>query len=277
MSSSISSTSENLIETEKIGNVFMIGINRPKHRNAVNPETAQQLIKAFKQFEADKDSLVAVLHGKGGNFCAGFDLKALSQLDNTNFSLKDPKSSDEAPMGPSRMLFSKPVIGAISGYAVAGGMELALLCDLRIMEESAVMGVFCRRFGVPLIDGGTVRLPQLIGLSRAMDLILTGRPIRGKEALEFGLANQLVATGTALGRACQLASNIAQFPQECMLTDRRSVYNSVYNSSSIKNALQFEYVEGIKVISTESIAGAQKFTSGIGKHGSFILGKPSKL
>ncbi|ESO86098.1 hypothetical protein LOTGIDRAFT_204583 [Lottia gigantea] len=269
----MNSSSNDLVETSKIDKTFLIGINRPEHRNAVNPETAHQLFKAFQQFEADDDCYVAVLHGKGGNFCAGFDLKALSQFEE-NLQFPGFEDSKEGPMGPSRMMLSKPVIGAISGYAVAGGLELALLCDLRVVEETTIMGVFCRRFGVPLIDGGTVRLPQLIGLSRALDLILTGRPIGGKEALSFGLANDCVSTGTALGVACLMAKRISDFPQTCLCTDRKSAYYSTFDSKSLDDALNYEYSNGIKVVNQESIKGAVEFTDGKGRHGQF---KTSKL
>ncbi|KAH3859815.1 hypothetical protein DPMN_102637 [Dreissena polymorpha] len=195
--SSVSRVAYKNLLVETVEGITTIGINRPEKRNAVNQETAVELVDAFKHFENDHESKVAVLHGKGGNFCAGFDLSALASSNEED--LLKFGASENAPMGPSRMCFSKPVIAAVDGYAVAGGLELALLCDLRVMEETAVMGVFCRRFGVPLIDGGTVRLPKLIGLSRAMDLILTGRSVSGKEAFEMGLANRLCTTGAVDG------------------------------------------------------------------------------
>ncbi|KAL3888191.1 hypothetical protein ACJMK2_000570 [Sinanodonta woodiana] len=275
-SMSYSTTAERTVEVEKVGKIVLIGINRPQKRNAVNPETAEQLHQAFKQFDDDKDSLVAILHGKDGNFCAGFDLEALTTSPEKCVR-GDPQQSDIGPMGPSRLLTSKPIIAAVSGYAVAGGMELALMCDLRVMEESAIMGIFCRRFGVPLIDGGTVRLPKLIGLSRALDLILTGRPVGAKEALEMGLANRVVATGTALGQSLKLAQEIAKFPQQCMNVDRRSAYYSTYDAESWDAAMQYEFQNGMKVIQDEAVPGAASFVKGIGKHGSFNINKPSKL
>ncbi|KAL5014730.1 hypothetical protein ScPMuIL_009000 [Solemya velum] len=271
-----SDKTEQTVHVEKYDEVTLIGINRPEKKNAVNPVTANQLYHAFKQFEKDEDAFVAVLYGKGGNFCAGYDLEVIASAEE-GVMKAEPQHSEESHMGPARMAFSKPVLAAVSGYAVAGGMELALMCDLRVVEESAVMGVFCRRFGVPLIDGGTVRLPKLIGLSRALDLILTGRPVNAKEALEFGIANRVVATGTALGQAIQLAKGIAKFPQECMKSDRRSAFYSTYNAKTTQDALQYEFVNGKKVFMEESLPGAQKFVKGMGKHGNFNLHKASKL
>ncbi|KAJ1200544.1 hypothetical protein NDU88_004367 [Pleurodeles waltl] len=180
--------------TERHGTIMTIGINRPEVRNAVNAQTASELLQAFQSFEKDTSLTAAVLHGIGGNFCAGYDLKEVAQ-NQTSLSIGQDVTKNPSPMGPARMQFSKPVIAAVSGYAVAGGLELSLLADLRVAEQSAIFGVFCRRFGVPLIDGGTVRLPQLIGLSRALDLILTGRSVGAQEALEFGLANRVVPDG----------------------------------------------------------------------------------
>ncbi|KAI2805217.1 hypothetical protein BLOT_004209, partial [Blomia tropicalis] len=218
-----------------------------------------------------------VLHGIGGTFCAGYDLSELSNIDSMNMSDIEEnldKIIQKGPMGPSQMSLSKPVIAAIDGYAVAGGIELALWCDLRVMETNAVMGVFCRRFGVPLIDGGTVRLQALIGLSRAMDLILTGRPITGKEAFEFGLANRLVPTGTALGQAFQLANSLVKFPQKCLRADRASTYYAAYSAKSHDDALQNEFENGKHVIFEESIKGATTFSKdGVGRHGKFVLHK----
>lgn len=195
-----SATSNTLGQTvviDKHGPVLTVGINRPEVRNAVNQETSQRLFEEFSAFDQDDTLNVAVLHGIGGNFCAGYDLKELSQ-DFSSLKLEQDVTKGPAPMGPSRLRLSKPLIAAVSGYAVAGGLELALLADLRVMESSAIFGVFCRRFGVPLIDGGTVRLPQLIGLSRALDLILTGRPVGSQEALAFGLANRVVPDGQCI-------------------------------------------------------------------------------
>ncbi|XP_046573554.1 probable enoyl-CoA hydratase [Haliotis rubra] len=276
---SCEAVSTDLVKTEKRGEVFMIGLNSPGKRNAVSPAVAKELLKAFQQFEAEEGAKVAVLYGEGGVFCAGYDLSSLSKMDASSSSLlvKEPVQDIGAPMGPSRMFPSKPVIAAVEGYAVAGGLELACLCDLRVVDETAIMGVFCRRFGVPLIDGGTVRLPKLIGLSRALDLILTGRAVTAAEAKEYGLANRVVAAGTAVEEAVQLAKDISMFPQECMLTDRRSAYYSSFNAKNTLDAFQFEFENGMKVIAKESVKGAQSFVKGSGKHGSFNLDKKSKL
>ncbi|KAL4235237.1 hypothetical protein ACF0H5_006875 [Mactra antiquata] len=273
MTTSTDSTYKNIL-VDKVGGIMTIAINRPEKRNCVNPATAKELVQAFNNFEKDEESKVAVLHGKGGNFCAGYDLSSLASSEITDLQLE--YSGGQAPMGPSRMCFSKPVIACIDGYAVAGGLELALLCDLRVVEESSIMGVFCRRFGVPLIDGGTVRLQKLIGLSRAMDLILTGQGISGKEAYEIGLANRVTATGSGLSEAINMAQTLLKFPQKCMNTDRQSAYNAAYNAVSLDDALQYEYENGIKVVLEESLPGAQKFTQGVGKHGSFNLNSPTK-
>lgn len=263
------------VVTEKYEGVFMVGLNRPEKRNCVNTETRELLFEAFREFENDKESAVAILYGKGGNFCAGMDLAEVSKMESLD---EVPRTTvDKGPMGPTRMLASKPVIAAVNGYAVAGGFELALLCDLRVVEESAIMGVFCRRFGVPLIDGGTVRLPQLIGLSRALDLILTGRGIDGKEAYEMGLSNRLVETGTALGGALSLARSLVKFPLECMLADRRSAYYSTFDAKSMSDAFQFEQQNSEHVLLKESVQGAKRFVEGIGRHGSFKLESIEKL
>lgn len=276
------SAEDDLVVVEKlqmIHNITMIAINRPEKRNCVNHATALKLEEAIRQFEDDPTSSAAVLYGKGGNFCAGYDLEEVSGAGNDESSLNFINSdnfnpSNEkglGPMGPSRRFFKKPIIAAVAGYAVAGGLELALMCDARVVEETAVMGVFCRRFGVPLIDGGTVRLPHLIGLSRAMDLILTGRPVKAKEALEIGLANQLVGCGTAVGQAVQYANNISKFPQECLNRDRLSAYNAMYSAKSFEDAVKFEMENGLTVMQSESVGGAKKFTEGVGRHGSFNI------
>jgi len=249
---------------EKNKNVTTILINRPLKKNAVDGPTAQQLARAFKEFEADKNAAVAVLGGIGDTFCAGADLKAIAGEGNPNIT--SPKG--DGPMGPTRMLLSKPVIAAISGYAVAGGLELALWCDLRVVESSAVLGVFCRRWGVPLIDGGTIRLPRLIGMSRAMDLILTGRPVGAKEAFSIGLANRLVEDGTAINAAQELAAELAKFPQTCMRNDRLSAYQQW--NASLQEALMNEFQLGLQTIqSSETLEGAKRFASGKGRHGDF--------
>ncbi len=252
------------VVSEKNEAVTTILINRPQVKNAVDGITAQQLADAFRAFEADETASVAVLGGVGGTFCSGADLKAVAGEGQANQTTPD----GDAPMGPSRMLLSKPVIAAISGYAVAGGLELALWCDMRVMERSAVMGVFCRRWGVPLVDGGTVRLPRLIGMSRAMDLILTGRPVGAEEAFNIGLANRLVEDGEALKTAQELAVSIAKFPQTCMRNDRLSTY--MQWNFSINEAMQKEFELGMTTIqSNETFEGAKRFASGKGRHGSF--------
>ncbi|XP_031759073.1 uncharacterized protein LOC100135367 isoform X2 [Xenopus tropicalis] len=251
---------------QRHGTILTIGINRPEARNAVNPETASQLVEAFNQFENDPGLTAAVLHGIGGNFCAGFDLKAIAH-STSSLNIEQDVTKGPGPMGPSRMQFSKPVIAAVSGYAVAGGLELSLLADLRVVEKSATFGVFCRRFGVPLIDGGTVRLPKLIGLSRALDLILTGRPVNSQEAYEFGLANRVVPDGQGLQCAIELAQNISSFPQKCMLADRASAYNSTFDASEFADAMQYEFDTGAKVLVEESVAGAKRFSAGEGRKG----------
>lgn len=202
------------VEIQKRGAITIVTLDRPEARNAVDRETAQQLADAFRAFEQDDEAHVGVLYGAHGTFCAGADLKAFAA---GNPNRLEPEG--DGPMGPSRMLLGKPVIAAISGHAVAGGLELALWCDLRVAEEDAILGVFCRRFGVPLIDGGTIRLPRLIGLSHALDLILTGRPVEADEALRMGLVNRVVAPGEALEQAIVLAEQIAKFPQVCMRQD----------------------------------------------------------
>src|SRR5580693_4360468 len=207
------------VRIERNGPVTTVILNRPAARNAVNGPTATALYAAFEQFDRDDSASVAVLWGDGGTFCAGADLKAFGTPEGNGVHRTGP-----GPMGPSRMVLSKPVIAAVSGYAVAGGLELALWCDLRVAEEDAVFGVFCRRWGVPLIDGGTVRLPRLIGHSRALDMILTGREIGAREAFDWGLANRLVPAGQALAEAKTLAEVIAKFPQICMRSDRQSSY-----------------------------------------------------
>lgn len=255
------------VVTERRGSVVTVGINRPEVRNAVNQETARRLLEELEAFDRDPDLNVAVLHGKGGNFCAGYDLK---ELANHSPKLEQDVTKGPGPMGPSRLVLSKPLIAAVSGFAVAGGLELALLADLRVVEESAIMGVFCRRFGVPLIDGGTVRLPRLIGLSRALDLILTGRPVGVQEALAYGLANRVVPDGQALQAAVELAEQISSFPQLCMRADRSSAIYSCYDAPSFVQAMQYEVDHGVSVIQSESVPGATKFTTGVGRGGKFF-------
>ena len=249
---------------EKKESIFTVIINRPEVKNAVDGPTASVLADAFREFEKDDAFSVAVLCGSGDTFCAGADLNALSSMNRLN--RLEPEG--DGPMGPSRMTLSKPVIAAISGYAVAGGLELALWCDLRVMEETAVLGIFCRRFGVPLIDGGTVRLPRLIGMSHAMDLILTGRPVEAMEAKNMGLANRIVPHGKAREAAEELASEISKFPQICMRSDRMSAYEQW--EKSLKDAMMNEFQRGMEPIEKgETLQGATNFKKGVGKHGEF--------
>ena len=250
------------VRIEKASSIWTITIDRPEVRNAVDRATAQELADAFRAFEADELALVAILTGAGGTFCAGADLKAVAQGEGNRIS-----EEGDGPMGPSRMSFSKPIIAAIAGHAVAGGLELALLADLRVVEESAVMGVFCRRWGVPLIDGGTVRLPKIVGLGRALDLILTGRPVGAQEAHTIGLANRVVPDGTALKEARRLADEIAQFPQACLRADRASAYQAF--DRDLEKSLLNEFRRGRQVLASESLSGAQRFSDGAGRHGSF--------
>lgn len=252
------------ILVDKVFEVTTIGINRPDKRNCINPEIATKLRAAITKFEDDPSSPVAVLYGTGGNFCSGFDLETLANVKDYE-SLRNDIAA--GTMGLTRRNTKKPLVAAVSGYAVAGGFELALQCDLRVVEETAVMGVFCRRFGVPLVDGGTVRLQAMVGLSQALDLILTGRAIKAKEALEWGLANRLVACGTALGQAIQLASSLVKFPQACMLSDRDSVYNSAFNAKTFEEAMEYEKNSASDVVIAEAVEGAKKFLSGTGRHG----------
>jgi enoyl-CoA hydratase len=238
-----------MVAVERSGPVWTVVLDRPEARNAVDRAHADALAEAFREFEAG-DADVAVLWGAGGTFCAGADLKAFSNRF---------EPDGDGPMGPTRMRLSKPVIAAVAGHAVAGGLELALWCDLRVVEEDAVFGVFCRRFGVPLIDGGTVRLPRLIGLSRALDLILTGRPVGADEALQLGLANRVVPRGAARAAAEELAREIASFPQRTMRADRLSAY---------EGSMEAEFARGAEVLDDARV-GAERFTAGEGRHGAF--------
>jgi len=247
---------------EKKGKVMTIILDRQERRNAVDGPTAKALADAFRAFEKDQEADVAVLWGKGGTFCAGADLKAIFEGKNPN----RVKEAGDGPMGPSRLILNKPVIAAVSGYAVAGGLELALWCDLRVMEKSAVFGVFCRRWGVPLIDGGTIRLPRLIGLSRALDIILTGRPVAAEEALAIGLANRVVEDGKSREEAEKLAEELCQFPQTCLRMDRMSAYEQF--DLDFPAAIRNEFRRGMKAIaSPEFKAGIQPFIRGKGRHG----------
>ncbi len=256
--------------TDRAGPVWTVTLNRPAVRNAVDGPTSRRLAEAFLAFDADPDARAAVLTGAGGHFCAGADLKAVSAgLERNALPLPlDADMTATAPMGPSRLQLSKPVIAAVAGAAVAGGMELALWCDLRVVDETAVFGIYCRRWGVPLIDGGTVRLPRLIGQSRALDLILTGRPVDATEALAIGLANRKVGAGQALPAALQLAAQIAAFPQQCLRKDRASVIRQ--HGLPLREAMAQEFALGLETLrSGETVQGAARFARGAGRHGRF--------
>ncbi|MGK2742512.1 crotonase/enoyl-CoA hydratase family protein [Tepidicaulis sp. LMO-SS28] len=267
---------EAAVRVEKNGPVTTVILSRPDVKNAVDGRTAKALAEAFAAFEADEEAHAAVFWGAHGTFCAGADLKAVSKgpAEGANRTVPVPmgyefdRLSQDGPMGPSRMVLSKPVIGAVSGHAVAGGMELALWCDMRVMEEDAVFGIFCRRWGVPLIDGGTVRLPRLIGQSRAMDLILTGRPVDAAEALSMGLANRVVPPGKAREEAEKLAAEIARFPQNCLRHDRFSAYEQW--DLDYPSAMANEMRHGLEVLrSGETVEGAKRFAGGKGRGGRF--------
>ena len=249
------------VSYEQRGRTAVVTIRRPQCRNAVDAPTAEALAEAFRRFDADEAAHVAVLQGEGGSFCAGADLKAISEGRGNRL-----EAEGDAPMGPSRLQLSKPVIAAIEGHAVAGGLELALWCDLRVMAADAVMGVFCRRFGVPLIDGGTVRLARLIGQSRAMDLLLTGRAVDAQEALAIGLANRLAPAGGALPMALDLADEIGALPQVCMRNDRLSLLEQWGTTED--EAMRREFERGMRTLASgESVAGASRFARGAGRHG----------
>jgi enoyl-CoA hydratase len=253
------------VHTALDGAVLTITLDRPECRNAVDGPTALALRAAFEAFEADEHARVAVFTGAGGHFCAGADLAALG--DPARRNAVEASGSAPGPMGPTRMAFSKPVIAAIEGYAVAGGLELALMCDLRVAARGATFGVFCRRWGVPLIDGGTVRLPRIVGMGRALDMILTGRPVGADEALAMGLATMVVDDGQALATAQALAARIAAFPQACMLADRASA--CAQWDLPLAEALQREGAGGFPIIEAEAVAGAARFADGAGRHGRF--------
>jgi enoyl-CoA hydratase len=251
------------VRIEKSGSVTTVILARPERKNAVDRGTAEALAAAFRDFDADPGARAAVLFGDGGTFCSGADLKAVTE-GNSNRIEED----GDGPMGPSRMQLTKPVVAAVAGYAVAGGLELALWCDLRVAEEDATFGVFCRRWGVPLVDGGTVRLPRLIGQSRALDMILTGRAVGAAEALSWGLCNRVVPRGRARAEGEALAAEIARFPQVCMRNDRRSTYEqwTLDEASALKSELAFGMAT---LTSGETLEGAARFASGAGRHGNF--------
>ncbi|MGF1428220.1 crotonase/enoyl-CoA hydratase family protein [Kitasatospora sp. LaBMicrA B282] len=252
-----------VVRIDRHGPVTVVGLDRPEVRNAVDAEHAALLTEAFEAFDADPTASVAVLYGQGGNFCAGADLKAVARGD----VVVGAPGEGPAGMGPSRLRLGKPVIAAVEGYAVAGGLELAIWADLRVAAPDAVFGVFCRRWGVPLIDGGTVRLPRLIGESHALDMILTGRPVGAEEALRIGLANRLSAPGQALAEAVALAEQLAAFPQTCLRRDRLSVYEQ--HGLPLAAALANEWRHGEVSLASDTVAGATRFSRGSGRHGSF--------
>lgn len=248
------------VSIERSGAVTTVVLSRPEAKNAVDGPTAAELVAAFEEFDADDDAAVAVLWGDGGTFCSGADLKALG-TERSNHATEH----GDGPMGPTRMRLSKPIIAAVSGHAVAGGLELALWCDLRIAEDDSTFGVFCRRWGVPLIDGGTVRLPRLIGMSRAMDLILTGRPVDAEEALAIGLVNRVVPVGRARSEAEALAAQLALLPQTCLREDRLSVLEQ--DGMDEEAAITNEFRHGAISMAADALSGAQQFASGAGRHG----------
>ena len=261
------------VRVEKDGPVTTIINDRPEARNAVDPETGDALVEAFLEFDDDPEASVAVFWGAGGAFCAGWDLKYVSSLKPGEDPLKDLHFPGDGgpvprgPLGPSRLDLSKPVIGAVAGPAVAGGMELALWCDVRIMEEDAYIGVYCRRWGVPLIDGGTVRLPRLVGRGRALEIILTGRKVPAKECLAIGACEKVVANGQSRQAAEAMAHEIARFPQKCVRADRRSVY--LQHGLPVRKALESEWRNSQAIVDAEGIAGAARFADGKGRHGNY--------
>lgn len=266
------------VSIEKSGRVWTVVHNRPEARNAMDPESAEALQAAFLEFDASDEADVAVFYGEGGAFCAGWDLKYAATLKDageisdltfpTEFDAKDNGGAmARGPMGPSRLQLGKPVIGAIAGPAVAGGMELALWCDCRVMEQSAYLGVYCRRWGIPLIDGGTVRLPRIVGRGRALDIAMTGRKVPAEECLRIGLCERVVPDGTCRAAAEEMAHEIARFPQACVRADRASIYGQ--SGKGIWEAMQDEWVGGIDIINQEGIAGAGRFSGGAGRSGDF--------
>ena len=261
------------VRIEKDGRVTTIINDRPEARNAVDPETGDALLEAFLAFDADPGADVAVFWGAGGAFCAGWDLKFVGSLIGEDSPIaqldfpEDDGAPPRGPLGPSRLELSKPVIAAVAGPAVAGGMELALWCDIRVMEEDAYIGVYCRRWGIPLIDGGTVRLPRLVGQGRAMEIILTGRKVPAEECLRIGACEKVVPNGQSRQAAEALAHEIARFPQECVRADRRSVY--LQHGQSVRQALKSEWKNSAQVVAIEGAAGAARFAGGKGRHGDY--------
>ncbi len=262
------------VRIEKKGKVWTVIHSRPQARNAMDPESADALVEAFTAFDRDPDAAVAVLWGEGGAFCAGWDLKYCGSLienpdeiHGIDYPLDDRKPIPRGPLGPTRLELDKPVIAAVAGPAVAGGFELALWCDVRVMEKSAYFGVYCRRWGVPLIDGGTVRLPRIVGMGRALEIILTGRKVPAEEALRVGACEHVVADGESRRFAEAMAHEIARFPQACMRADRRSAY--MQQGLTLREAMRKEWYNGLPAFEAEGIAGAERFASGKGRHGDF--------
>jgi len=261
------------VRVEKKGAVWTVIHSRAEARNAVDPQSAEALVEAFLEFDRDAEAAVAVLWGEGGAFCSGFDLKHAASLTGDTRPLEDiaypldDRPPPRGPMGPTRLELDKPVIAAVAGPAVAGGFELALWCDLRIMEDSAYFGVYCRRWGVPLIDGGTARLPRLVGAGRAMELILTGRKLPAEEAFRIGACEKVVPDGTSRGHAEALACEIARFPQCCVRADRRSA--RMQEGLELRDAMRREWYNSISAFVAEGAAGAKRFASGRGRHGDF--------
>ncbi|XP_048513432.1 probable enoyl-CoA hydratase [Athalia rosae] len=258
------------ILVERIGEITKIGINCPEKKNCLDRLTAQNLSNAIEDFEQDEGALVAVLHGIGGNFCSGYDLEEIAKYDGES----EDSVPQFGPLATRTSLPKKPMVAALSGFTVGAGFELALMCDLRVMEDQAIIGLYNRRFGVPILSGGTARLTAMIGYSRAMDLILTGRGITGEEAFSWGLANRLVACGTALGQSITLASCLLKFPQRTMLADRQSAHNAYFHAKNLEEALQFEKDQSSHLLLEEGVAGAKKFLQGVGKHGKFSQLRP---
>ena len=262
------------VEIVKTNDIWTIIHNRPEARNAMDPESAESLVKAFKEFNASEEAKVGVFYGAGGAFCAGWDLKYAQTLGEGSsdelHKLDFPLGSAEpprGPLGPSRLELDKPVIGAIEGPAVAGGMELALWCDIRIMAEDAYLGVYCRRWGIPLLDGGTVRLPRLVGQGKALEIALTGRKVTAQECYQIGLCEKIVNSGDTRKKAEEMAKEIARFPQGAALADRRSIIES--RGLSVREGMKLEWRNGVDAHAKEGAAGAARFSSGAGRHGDF--------
>lgn len=264
------------VRLEKDGHVTTVIHSRPEARNAMDPDSADALVDAFLTFEADDNAHVAVLWGEGGAFCAGWDLKFVASLSPADlerqlaFPERDPVDANavpRGPLGPTRLALSKPVIAAIAGPAVAGGMELALWCDIRIMEEHAYLGVYCRRWGIPLIDGGTVRLPRLVGQGRALEIILTGRKVAAEECLRIGACESVVPDGGSRAAAEAMAGEIARFPQVCVRADRRSAIRQ--HGLTVRDAMKFEWQNGQSPMHEEAVEGAARFSDGLGRHGDY--------